>query len=112
VSRAKEVTTLGRGGSDTTAVALAVALGAERVEFCKPVPGVYDPYPEGRLCEELNYEEAHRIASRSPVLHPRSIELAQKNRLPLYVRSFEKGGREGTWIREDGKKQAPQYEKK
>jgi aspartate kinase len=104
VSEACEITTLGRGGSDTTAVALAVALDAERVEFYKEVDGVYemDPnqFPRARRIAQLTYAEATAICEQAshPVLHPRAVALAQANGLPLLVRSFhtDEGG---TWIR-------------
>lgn len=93
VSRSGEITTLGRGGSDTSAVALAVALGTQKVEFFKDVSGIYsqDPKknPHAALLRNLTFEEALTIAYQgAEVLHPRSILLAQKNGLPLHVRSF------------------------
>ena len=94
VSRLGEITTLGRGGSDTSAVALALAIEAEKVEFFKDVPGIFaqDPKknPTASLLKHLSYEEALKIAyAGAKVLHPRSIELAQKNSLLLHVRSFQ-----------------------
>jgi aspartate kinase len=93
VSRDGEITTLGRGGSDTTAVALAVALGASKVEFYKDVKGVYSEDPktnlEATLFPSLSFEEAIKIVERgAKVLHPRCIKLASKNGLPLHVLSF------------------------
>lgn len=93
VSRKGEITTLGRGGSDTTAVALAAAIGAAKVEFYKDVPGIFleDPKknPETLLLRELSYDEAASIVKNgSEILHPRSIFLAKKNSLLLHVRSF------------------------
>jgi aspartate kinase len=93
VSKEGEITTLGRGGSDTTAVALGVALGASRVEFYKDVEGVYSEDPKinhnAFLYPKLSFEEAILIAENgAKVLHPRCIQLASKNRLPLYVLSF------------------------
>jgi aspartate kinase len=93
VSLGKEITTLGRGGSDTTAVALGIALKAEKVEFFKDVPGVCqeDPKknPQAPLLSKLSYDEALSIVQRgAKVLHPRCVELASKNGLPLHVRSF------------------------
>lgn len=88
VSLDKEITTLGRGGSDTSAVALAVALGAARVEFYKDVPGIYakDPkiFPEKEPIKELGYEQALAIAKEGGVVHPRAVLLAQKNKKPLW----------------------------
>jgi aspartate kinase len=91
VSRKGEITTLGRGGSDTTAVALAVALGAPEVEFYKDVLGIFDTdpktNPQARLLSSLSYEEAMALASRgAKVLHFRSLALAAKNGVRLSVR--------------------------
>jgi aspartate kinase len=93
VSHEKEITTLGRGGSDTSAVALGIALEAMHVEFYKDVPGVFshDPkkFQEATCFEILDYESALMIVNQgAKVLHPRAIELAAKNGLPLHVRSF------------------------
>jgi aspartate kinase len=93
VSRKGEITTLGRGGSDTSAVALGAAIGASKVEFFKDVPGVCleDPksHPATPLLKQLSYEEAMKIVIKgAKVLHPRSIQLACKNSIPLHVRSF------------------------
>ena len=93
VSEGHEITTLGRGGSDTSAVALAVALNATHVEFYKDVPGIYekDPKidPNAKFFHELSYEKALEIAdSGAKVLSKRCILLAQKNKLQLVVRSF------------------------
>lgn len=108
VSRMGEITTLGRGGSDTSAVALAVALGAEKVEFFKDVNGIYsqDPktHPSAHPLPELSYAQAIEIVQKSgEVLHPRAILLAEKNRIPLHVVAFHEMQRaqsQGTWIRE------------
>ncbi len=95
VSMDKEITTLGRGGSDTTAAALAIALGAERAVFYKDVEGVCtkDPkqFPEAEVVETLTYREALRVIGegKNAVLHPRCVELAMKNQLILQVRSFD-----------------------
>lgn len=93
VSRKGEITTLGRGGSDTSAVALAVALGAPEVEFYKDVPGIFDADPKkqanAHLLPDLSYEKALELArGGAKVLHPRSIELAAKNGVRLSVLSF------------------------
>lgn len=120
VSRSGNITTLGRGGSDTSAVALAVALKAERVEFFKDVPGVFsmDPkkHPTAPMFEQLSYKEAFDLASNgAKVLHTRSIQLAWKNQMPLHVRSFETFDptfHSGTLIGELGQEdlQTPRYE--
>jgi aspartate kinase len=92
VSRDREVTTLGRGGSDTTAVALAAALGAEECEIYTDVEGVYtaDPrvVPDARKLAELSYDEMLELASLgAKVLHNRSVEIARRFRVPVHVRS-------------------------
>ena len=92
VSRDREVTTLGRGGSDTTAVALAAALGAEACEIYTDVDGVYtaDPriVPRARKLSELSYDEMLELASLgAKVLHNRSVEIARRFHVPIHVRS-------------------------
>jgi aspartate kinase len=89
-----EITTLGRGGSDTTAVALGIALKADKVEFFKEFSGIYDKDPkknaEALLISHLSYQEALKIIEGgAKVLHGRCIELAYKNNLPLHVLSFK-----------------------
>lgn len=93
VSKEGEITTLGRGGSDTTAVALGVALGAYKIEFYKDVDGVYseDPKtnPSAQLFPFLSFAQAIEIVDKgAKVLHSRCIRLAAKNDLPLHVISF------------------------
>lgn len=105
VSLAGEITTLGRGGSDTTAVALGVALQADHVEFFKDVPGIFDQDPHlsstAQLFEQLTYAQARFVVSTCrQILHERCLILAQKNGLPLLVRSFHDLLIPGTWIRE------------
>jgi aspartate kinase len=87
-----EIVTLGRGASDTTAVALAVALGAARCENCKDVTGVYtaDPrlVPSARQLKDLTYEEMLELATQgSQVMHNRAVELASVYNLPILVTS-------------------------
>jgi aspartate kinase len=87
-----DITTLGRGGSDTTAVALAVSLEAERCEIYTDVEGVYttDPnlVPEARRLGEVGYEEALELASYGArVIHPRAAELGEIYRMPILVAS-------------------------
>lgn len=120
VSRGGEITTLGRGGSDTTAVALGIALGATRVEFFKDVPGIFteDPKKNSAACmfSYMSHQEALNIALKgAKVLHPRCIELAQRNNLMLKVRSFnslECGENMGTVIGQEQPQPvaSPQYE--
>ncbi len=91
------LTTLGRGGSDTTAVAIAAALKAEECEICTDVDGVYTADPRivdnARRMEQVTFEEMLELASLgSKVLHPRSVEFAGKYQVPLRVlSSFEEG---------------------
>lgn len=87
-----DVTTLGRGGSDTTAVALAAALGAEACEIYTDVDGVYsaDPRiaPKARKMKEISFDEMLELASLgAKVLHLRSVEVAKKFGIPIHVRS-------------------------
>ena len=102
VSENGSITTLGRGGSDTTAVALAAALKADCCEIYTDVDGVYtaDPgiCPKARHIEKISYSEMLELAGLgAKVMHVRSIELAQKYQVPLVVRSSFNGIRE-TWI--------------
>ena len=105
VSTAFEVTTLGRGGSDTTAVALAAALGADHCEIYTDVLGVYsaDPrvVPRARQLTHVSFDEMLEMASSGAgVLATRSIEVARSHNVRLHVRSsFEEG--DGTWIEEE-----------
>ena len=91
VTEEMDVTTLGRGGSDTTAVALAAALGAARCEVYTDVDGIYtaDPRvaPAARKLAEIGYEEMLELASYGAKMHPRSIELAAWYRTPVLVAS-------------------------
>jgi len=90
VSTEREITTLGRGGSDTTAVALALALGTKDCEIYTDVDGVFtaDPriVPEAHKLDEILYEEMLELSSMGAgVLHPRSVEMAAKNDIVLHV---------------------------
>src|SRR5215211_1583930 len=92
LSSAYEITTLGRGGSDLTAVAMAGAVGAEVCEIYTDVGGVMtaDPrvVPDARLIERIGYEEMLELAAAGArVLQTRSVELARRNGLRLHVRS-------------------------
>ena len=86
-----DVTTLGRGGSDTTAVALAAALEADRCEIYTDVDGIYtaDPriVPEARKLDEIGYDEMLELANYGAKMHPRSIELGAVYQVPIYVAS-------------------------
>ncbi len=101
----KEITTLGRGGTDTTAVALAAALGAEVCEIYTDVDGVFtaDPrlVPSARRLEHVSTEEMLEMAaSGAKILHLRCVEYARRYDIPVHVRSsFSQ--KEGTWILPD-----------
>jgi aspartate kinase len=120
VSADKEITTLGRGGSDTSAVALGIALRASKVEFFKDVPGIFNKDPKqqrhAQCYSHLTYQEALEIVEKgAKILHARAIRLAAKNGLPLEIRSFMSSYHEhpGTMIFEKrrGRRETPQYEK-
>jgi aspartate kinase len=92
INDSMEVTTLGRGGSDTSAVALAAILGAEVCERFTDVDGVYtaDPrvVPEARRLKEICYEEMLELASYgAKIMHPRAVELGQIYKIPILVAS-------------------------
>ena len=92
ITEEKNVTTLGRGGSDTTAVALAASLGAKVCQVYTDVEGVYtaDPHlvPEARPLAEISYEETLEMASYgAKVLHPRAVELGELYKIPILVAS-------------------------
>jgi aspartate kinase len=103
VSREREVTTLGRGGSDTTAVALAAALDADVCEICSDVDGVYtaDPrvVPSGKRLAELSHEEMQELAvAGAKVLNAQAVEFARDKGIVIHARStFQTGP--GTQIR-------------
>ena len=87
-----DITTLGRGGSDTTAVALAASLGAEVCQLYTDVNGVYsaDPHlvPEAKCLEEIHYEEMLELATYGArVMHPRAVELGELFKIPILVAS-------------------------
>jgi aspartate kinase len=103
-SSSYEITTLGRGGSDTTAVAMAVALGAEVCEICTDVLGVFstDPriVPLARKVDVVSYEEMLELAAAgAKVLHSRSVEYARRHGVRIHVRSSFDAA-EGTWVQE------------
>jgi aspartate kinase len=105
VSTDRDVTTLGRGGSDTTAVALAVALKADACEIYTDVSGVFsaDPrvVPEARRLPRLSFEEMLDVAaSGGRVLSLRSVEFARNHHIPLHVRSSFTW-EPGTWVAEE-----------
>ena len=101
----KDITTLGRGGSDTTAVALAAALDADVCEIYTDVDGVFsaDPriVPSARKLKTVTYEEMLELAAAgAKVLHLRCVEYARRFNLPIHVRSSFNTN-EGTWVVEN-----------
>jgi len=100
-----DITTLGRGGSDTSAVALAVALNADRCQFYKDVEGVLtcDPrkVPGARKLDEITYDEMMELASLgAQVLHNRSVQMAKRYGVELEVRSTFDSTKPGTIVKE------------
>jgi aspartate kinase len=98
----KEITTLGRGGTDTTAVALAAALGADVCEIYTDVDGVFtaDPriVPTARKLQRVSYEEMLELAAcGAKILHLRCVEYARRYNIPIHVRSSF-SHKEGTWV--------------
>ncbi|MBI4298772.1 MAG: aspartate kinase [Chloroflexi bacterium] len=91
VTEDSDVTTLGRGGSDTTAVALAASLGAERCEIYTDVEGIYTAnprlVPEAHKLKEIGYEEMLELASYGVKMQPRSVELGMLYNVPILVAS-------------------------
>ena len=108
VTQDQEITTLGRGGSDLTAVALAKALGAKKCEIYTDVAGVYttDPriVPQARKLRQITYDEMLEMASLgAQVMQSRSIEVAKKFDIPVHVRSSFNNA-EGTLILKEANK--------
>ena len=122
VSVSGEITTLGRGGTDTSAVAMGVALGANKVEFFKDVDGMYEADPKTNPSAKhyplLGYDQALQIISKgAKILQGRAVELAKKNYIPLHILSFSEffsSNHLSTWIKGDGngqkKQEKPIYE--
>ena len=101
-----DITTLGRGGSDTTAVAMAAALGADVCEIYTDVDGVFtaDPrtHPEARKIDHISYEEMLELAAAGArVLQLRCVEYARRHGVKIHVRNSQ-GDQPGTWVDEDG----------
>lgn len=98
----KDITTLGRGGSDTTAVALAVALAAEVCEIYSDVDGIFTADPRivstAQRIPRISYEETLEMAANgAKILHLRCVEYARRYDMPIHVRSSF-SDREGTWV--------------
>lgn len=105
ITEAGEITTLGRGGSDTTAVAIAASIGAEICDIYTDVDGIYTSDPRyienARKLDQLEYDEMLELANLGAgVLHPRAVEFAKNYKVPLRVRSSYKDG-EGTILKEE-----------
>ncbi|HSK01143.1 MAG TPA: aspartate kinase, partial [Kofleriaceae bacterium] len=97
VSYKREITTLGRGGSDTTAVALAGALRADYCEICSDVDGVYTADPRvvdaAQLLQAISHDEMLELAAQgAKVLHDASVEFARRSGIALYARATSKDG--------------------
>ncbi len=107
INKYDDITTLGRGGSDTTAVAIAAALNADLCEIYTDVDGVYttDPriVPEAKKLNEISFDEMLELASLGAnVLHNRSVEMAKKYNVNMCVRS-SLNNNEGTYVKEESK---------
>lgn len=105
ISEEGEITTLGRGGSDTTAVAIAASIKAEVCDIYTDVDGIYTSDPRyienARRLEQLEYDEMLELANLGAgVLHPRAVEFAKNYKVPLRVRPSYKDG-EGTILKEE-----------
>ena len=91
ITENEDITTLGRGGSDTTAVGLAIVLKAKRCEIYTDVTGIYSADPNivknAKKIEEIGYEEMLELANLGAKMHPRSIELGSVYNMPIYVGS-------------------------
>ena len=92
LDQAGDITTLGKGGSETTAVAIAVATFAERVDIYTNVDGIYTADPavvsKARKLKELSYDEMLELSNLGAhILHPRAVELAKKYKMPIIVRA-------------------------
>lgn len=105
IDRNNNITTLGRGGSDTTAVAIAAALKAERCDIYTDVDGVYnkDPkkYKDAIKISQISYDDMLKLAnSGAKVLHNKCVELGKKFSVPIYVKSSFKESSSGTLVGE------------
>ncbi len=103
--KTKEITTLGRGGSDTTAVAMAAFLKADHCEILKDVSAVFSADPhlvaEAKELHELNYDQLLEMTFwGAKVLHYRSVELAKQKNILLYIGPAAHKSKVGTWVRE------------
>lgn len=105
IDNSRNITTLGKGGAETTALAIAAALEAERVDIYTNVDGVYTADPSqiagAQKLKEISYDEMLELSNLgSQILHPRAVEIAKKFQIPVTIRSSEKDT-EGTLLKEE-----------
>ncbi|OXS68603.1 aspartate kinase [Lysinibacillus sp. KCTC 33748] len=105
INNSRNITTLGKGGAETTALAIAAALEAERVDIYTNVDGVYTADPSqvagAQKLKEISYDEMLELSNLgSQILHPRAVEIAKKFQIPVTIRSSEKDT-EGTLLKEE-----------
>ena len=103
VDRNNEITTIGRGGSDTTAIALSIALKAEKCELFKDVDGIYsgDPHKDSKVIkyDKITYDKMLELSHNgAKVLHDKCIEMAKENLLQIIVKSTFKDNCPGTVV--------------
>ncbi|MEO0075349.1 MAG: aspartate kinase [candidate division WOR-3 bacterium] len=114
MSEQKEITTLGRGGSDVTAVAIAAYLKAKCCEFYKDVPGIFTEDPNifraVKHIDRMSYDEISELTTAGAnILHPRACTIAYKNNIPIVIKSFF--GKEVTTMINNSKKSLTKNEK-
>ncbi|MDK2835562.1 MAG: aspartate kinase [Thermosediminibacterales bacterium] len=102
ITKSGEITTLGRGGSDTTAAILGAGIKAERVEIYTDVDGIMTADPrilsEARVIETITYDEVFQLSNEgAKVIHPKAVEIAMMNNVPLVIKNFKNQG-DGTLI--------------
>ena len=103
INKNNDICTLGRGGSDTTAVVLAAALNAERCDIYTDVDGVYDKDPKkdisAKKIQTINYDNMLELAnSGAKVLHNKCVEMAKKFKVPIFVKSSFEENPIGTYV--------------
>lgn len=103
ITEENDITTLGRGGSDTTAVAIAAALGASKCDIYKDVDGVYNLDPKTNKevfkYETISYDEMLSLANNgAKVLHNKSVKIAKKFKIPIHIKSIYDENSSGTYI--------------
>ena len=103
INEINDITTLGRGGSDTTAVAIAAALKADKCDIYKDVDGIYnvDPKTNQKVFkyDNISYDEMLKLSNNgAKVLHNKSIEIAKKFNIPIHVKSVYNANSNGTYI--------------